>query len=98
MGAEKALEHDPRNTKAAYRRAQALLELPGASRRQVSDAEKAAATAAELEPKDKQVADMLRRARERLEGIPPDADGYADAEQPLAAKTEEVAEVLDSMD
>lgn len=96
--AEQALERDPRNTKAAYRRAQALLELPGASRRQVSDAEKAAAMAAELEPKDKQVADMLRRARERLEGMPPDADGYADAEQPLAANTEETGEVLDSMD
>jgi tetratricopeptide (TPR) repeat protein len=84
--AEQALEYDPRNAKAAYRRAQALLELPGASAREVRAAEEAASLAAQLEPKDKNVAEMLRRARQRVEELPADS---GDANE---------TEVLDSMD
>merc|ERR1719218_61392 len=38
---ERALERDPRNVKAAYRRAQALLELPGAGAKEIRAAEEA---------------------------------------------------------
>lgn len=85
--AERALERDPRNAKAAYRRAQALLELPGAGAREVRAAEEAASLAASLEPKDAKVAEMLRRAQQLLEELPPEATAADGAE-----------EALDSMD
>jgi hypothetical protein len=98
--AESALERDPRNVKAAYRRAQALLELPGASAQCVRDAEKAAELAASLDPKDKNVAEMLKRARERLLELPAEDDtletsgGYSAG----VAAAAPVEEVLDAMD
>merc|ERR1712139_639141 len=70
--AERALERDPRNAKAAYRRAQALLEMPGAGAREARAAEEAASVAARLEPKDAKVAEMLRRARQLVEELPPE--------------------------
>lgn len=91
--AERALERDPRNSKAAYRRAQALLELPGAGAREVRAAEEAALQAVQLEPKDAKVAEMLVRARARLQELPP----VTDKVQQPAVDTEEV-EALDSMD
>jgi tetratricopeptide (TPR) repeat protein len=101
--AERALEADPRNVKAAYRRAQALLELPGAGAREVRAAEEAAALAASLEPKDAKVAEMLQRAQEKVKELPaePEQVGYAApeaAEAPCAAAEEPAAEALDSMD
>merc|ERR1719162_1739702 len=91
--AERALQRDPRNPKAAYRRAQALLELPGAGAREARAAEEAALQAVQLEPKDAKVAEMLVRARARLQELPPEAD----AVQQPAVNIEEV-EALDSMD
>mmetsp|Transcript_33294 Transcript_33294/g.74852 ORF Transcript_33294/g.74852 Transcript_33294/m.74852 type:complete len:446 (-) Transcript_33294:29-1366(-) len=57
--AAEALVRNPRNSKAAFRRAQALMELPGCAQ----EALKAAEVAAELEPKDTQVTELLLRAR-----------------------------------
>jgi len=90
--AERALELDPRNAKAAFRRAQALLTLPEASAKQVRAAEQAASIAARLEPKDAKVAEMLQRAKLRVEELPREAD----AVEPSSADAEE--EVLDAMD
>jgi len=102
--AESALERDPRNAKAAYRRAQALLDFPDAGSREVRAAEKAASIAADLEPKDAKVAEMLQRARKMMEELPPEtvpevasevstSGGYC-REEPAAVE----AEVLDAMD
>lgn len=64
--ASAALSKNPRNSKAAFRRAQALLEIP-LSREIASSALEAAETASRLEPKDAKVADILSRARQRHE-------------------------------
>jgi len=70
--AARALERNPRNAKAAYRRAQALLEElakgpEGSKASAARSAVQAAELAARLEPKDTKVADLLQKARERLE-------------------------------
>jgi len=95
VAAERALEKDPRNAKAAFRRAQALLDLPGAGAKELRAAEEAAAIAARLEPKDTKVAETLSRARKLLEAMSSSddkAEGYPDAE------ADGPAEALDEMD
>eukprot|EP00812_Abedinium_dasypus_P015819 NODE_9480_length_339_cov_203.176056.p2 GENE.NODE_9480_length_339_cov_203.176056~~NODE_9480_length_339_cov_203.176056.p2 ORF type:complete len:103 (+),score=31.66 NODE_9480_length_339_cov_203.176056:3-311(+) len=70
--AASALAHNLGNSKAAYRRALALLELPGCA----DEALVAAERAAELEPTDVKVAELLQRARARAaepEAEPPEA-------------------------
>merc|ERR1719238_714433 len=85
MAAEQALERDPRNAKAAYRRAQALLELPGACSRDLRAAEEAASLAARLEPKDAKVAEMLSRARKLAEELPPEPQAAEVPAEPSAS-------------
>lgn len=87
-----ALEHNPRNAKAAYRRAQALLELSSPDASAVRAAAEAAELAATLEPKDAKVAETLRQARERLAALPPPSSS------PPAPQEEEQPEALDGMD
>jgi len=65
-----ALEHDPNNAKAAYRRALALLEAPSMTGDEVQLALAAAEFAAVLEPKDAQVSELLSRARLRSPSVP----------------------------
>lgn len=85
--AEAALRKDPRNAKAAYRRAQALLEVataPGAdaapAARAAHDAVAAAKLAEILEPGDAKVVELLGRARQRAEELGPcPADVVEDA-------------------
>lgn len=96
--AERALERDPRNAKAAYRRAQALLELPGAAAWEARAAKEAAEIAARLEPKDAKVAEMLQRATKRVEDLPPET---AAAERPVESSkpaAEDEGAALESMD
>eukprot|EP00927_Polykrikos_kofoidii_P010324 TRINITY_DN14364_c0_g2_i1.p1 TRINITY_DN14364_c0_g2~~TRINITY_DN14364_c0_g2_i1.p1 ORF type:complete len:486 (-),score=59.08 TRINITY_DN14364_c0_g2_i1:108-1385(-) len=75
--ASSALERDPRNAKAAYRHAFALLELVAAQRDGdhakiacvARDALSAAEVAARLEPRDTKVAELLDRARRQSEEL-----------------------------
>lgn len=69
--AASALQHDPNNVKAAYRRAQALLEQSDGKVdvSMVRGAVEAAELAARIDPKDIKIADMLRVARTRLEEL-----------------------------
>jgi len=82
----RALECDPQNTKAAYRRAQALLEQSRAcagSRSAVvlaKDAVEAAELATLLEPRDQKVADLLHRTRQHVEELRGAASQGADEE------------------
>lgn len=74
VAAADALEQNPRNVKAAYRRAQALLDADGnagaeATReraRTLRDALEAAELAARLDPQDAKVSEMLARAQQKL--------------------------------
>jgi hypothetical protein len=79
--AERALERDPRNAKAAYRRAQALLDLPSAGAMDFQAALEAASLAAKLEPKDVNVAKVFQRAQKVVEDLPaqPLSTGHAEA-------------------
>jgi len=72
--AARALEYDPHNAKAAYRRAQALLEQPGASVSIIQDAVVAAEIAARLEPMDAKVKDLLAMAKVRFAETCPGED------------------------
>merc|ERR1711862_797799 len=81
MGAAAAaLEKDPRNAKAAYRRAQALMEVatfppPGSKSSAAAKAAKLAVEAAELaaslEAKDAKVAEMLDNAKAKAAELGP---------------------------
>ncbi|CAK0840298.1 unnamed protein product [Prorocentrum cordatum] len=75
--AASALEHDPSNAKAAFRRAQALLQLLGAdpaggpeAAATIGAALDAAELAADLEPKDAKVSEVLAKARALAERLP----------------------------
>lgn len=70
--AQAALERDPRNAKAAYRRAQALIEAPNASAEQLRSALLAATLAAKLEPKDTKVMQMFQKAEKLVDELPRD--------------------------
>lgn len=70
--AQSSLAHDPRNVKAAYRRAQALLLLSGSSP-SIREAFSAAEFALKLSPKDSKVVELFRQASERLASIPHDS-------------------------
>lgn len=93
--AAEALARDPRNAKAAYRRATAFMELAAkggngatSAARSAHDAVAAAELAACLEPSDAKVAELLAQARKRADELgPPPAEEDAAAE-----------EVLDGMD
>eukprot|EP00931_Biecheleriopsis_adriatica_P118781 TRINITY_DN94101_c0_g1_i1.p1 TRINITY_DN94101_c0_g1~~TRINITY_DN94101_c0_g1_i1.p1 ORF type:complete len:476 (+),score=130.17 TRINITY_DN94101_c0_g1_i1:43-1428(+) len=79
-----ALERDPRNAKAAYRRAQALLEQIGpepglGSLKLAQQAVAAAESASRLEPKDAKVSEMLEKARTRAKELD-SADAKPEAE------------------
>jgi len=110
--ARRALELDSRNAKAAYRRAQALLDLPHAeSAFPALDAQaalEAAMLATKLEPKDANVAKMLQRAQKRVEDSPPpppdqslaageDMAGYP-PQDAQSQPAESAAALLESMD
>lgn len=88
--ADQALQHDPKNAKAAYRLAQALLEMPGPGAKELRAAEEAARRALRLEPKDAKIADMLRRATKLVEQLPLEV-----SESPSAATAEEVLDAMD---
>jgi len=92
--AQRALERDPRNAKAAYRRAQALLEDPQAGHRELAEAHEAAMLAARLEPKDAKAAEMCSKVQSRQKELPPDVV----VESSDACAEDLVEEALDSMD
>lgn len=87
--AEAALERDSRNAKAAYRRAQALLEAPEACAQHLRAALEAATLAAKLEPKDSKVAQLLQKAQKLVEELPP-----AEEELPIKPQEEAMAPPL----
>jgi len=100
--AERALDRDPRNVKAAYRQAQALLDFPGGGAAEVRAAVEAASKAARIDPKDAQVAEILARANKRLAELPPEAEAVASSGgyggNGKIPEAEEDEAVLDSMD
>jgi len=67
--AARALEHNPGNGKAAFRRSQALLELVPMSKSTLQDAVEAAELAARLEPKDVKVTELVVKAKDLLANI-----------------------------
>eukprot|EP00439_Symbiodinium_sp_Y106_P035598 s1839_g4.t1 len=76
--AAEALARNPRNSKAAFRRAQALIQLPG----RAEEALEAARVAANLEPQDTKVAELLQKAQElcgKTKEAPPEPAGGMDS-------------------
>merc|ERR1712139_504844 len=63
--ATRALEFDPSNAKAAFRRAQALLEDTNAKMKVLRQAVEAAEAAVRLEPKDGKAKELLEKANAR---------------------------------
>mmetsp|Transcript_62672 Transcript_62672/g.177965 ORF Transcript_62672/g.177965 Transcript_62672/m.177965 type:complete len:470 (-) Transcript_62672:46-1455(-) len=89
-----ALELDRRNAKAAYRRAQALLQESkhtegGAAVASAQSAVEAAELASSLEPRDQKVAELLQQARRHADEL-----GPAACSEPAAA----CGESLEAMD
>jgi len=88
-----ALERDPRNAKAAYRRAQALLDQSAevadiSALALAQDAVVAAERAAALEPKDKKVTEVLEKSKARVQSLTDtaaSAAGYQSEQAPSAA-------------
>lgn len=84
-----ALAKDPRNAKAAYRRAQALLQqcrsgdVTSTLRALAKEALAAAEVAASLEPKDAKVAETLATARRRVDELGPEECPEVAASSPL---------------
>eukprot|EP00930_Biecheleria_cincta_P045917 TRINITY_DN31641_c0_g1_i1.p1 TRINITY_DN31641_c0_g1~~TRINITY_DN31641_c0_g1_i1.p1 ORF type:complete len:471 (+),score=104.39 TRINITY_DN31641_c0_g1_i1:165-1415(+) len=73
-----ALARDPRNAKAAYRRAQALLEqcaevADSSALALAQDAAAAAERAAALEPQDKKVTELLEKSKARVQSLTDEA-------------------------
>jgi len=89
--AARALEFDPSNAKAAFRRAQALLEDENAKKKVLLQAIEAAEAAVRLEPKDAKAAELLEKARARMR----EADERGDMEE---EEQPEVSDQLDGMD
>merc|ERR1712039_221889 len=84
VAAARALEYDSGNVKAAYRRAQALLDQSNNTdkldAKLVRGAVEAAELAARLDPKDAKISEMVTLASKRLEELG-DA-GYAGIQEP----------------
>eukprot|EP00747_Dinoflagellata_sp_TGD_P167641 gnl/TRDRNA2_/TRDRNA2_192377_c0_seq1.p1 gnl/TRDRNA2_/TRDRNA2_192377_c0~~gnl/TRDRNA2_/TRDRNA2_192377_c0_seq1.p1 ORF type:complete len:471 (+),score=104.00 gnl/TRDRNA2_/TRDRNA2_192377_c0_seq1:98-1510(+) len=102
VAAKAALDLDPCNAKAAFRRAQALLggQAPGA--REALAAVEAAELAAKLEPKDTKVTELLRRAQELLQerggAEAAAAEATAEVQHKEEEKEAEEEELLNAMD
>lgn len=91
--AARALEFDPTNAKAAFRRAQALLEDTNAKMKVLRQAIEAAEAAVRLEPKDGKAKELLEKAHARMRQAEERGEvEEAEEEQP------EVSEHLDGMD
>jgi len=88
--AARALELDPSNAKAAFRKAQALLEDVNANGKVLRQAVEAAETAVRLEPKDTKAAELLEKAHARMHEA--EARGEVEDEEPTTE------EALDGMD
>jgi len=88
--AARALEFDPSNAKAAFRRAQALLEDTNAKTKVLRQAVEAAEAAVRLEPKDVKAQELMEKARARMR--------EAEERGETAEEEPEAAEELDGMD
>jgi hypothetical protein len=89
--AARALEFDPTNAKAAFRRAQALLEDTNAKTKVLRQAVEAAEAAVRLEPKDVKAKELMEKAHSRMR----EAEERGEIED---EEHTEVSEELDGMD